>query len=61
MKNKKTTRPDVPSGSTITKNGKQYFVYGDLLIEISEHFADNGKSLDHLIENVIIHAAKKVS
>lgn len=46
-----------PNRSTITKNGKQYFVSGDLRIEIVEHFAEKGKTLENLMENAIVRAA----
>ena len=38
-------------------DGTQYFVIGKNRIKISEHFANNGKKLDSLLENVIQHAA----
>lgn len=38
-------------------DGTQYFVIGKNRIKISEHFANNGKQLDSLLENVIQHAA----
>lgn len=59
MKRKNATQASQPSGYTITKNGKQYFVTGNLHIEIAEHFSEKGKPLDRLIENVIIHAASQ--
>lgn len=39
------------------EDGKQYFVYGRNYIEISEHFAQDGKSLGDLIEDVILYTA----
>ncbi len=59
MKKKNTAQVSQPSGYVVTKNGKQYFVIGNLHIEIAEHFAENGKPIDHLIENVITHAASQ--
>lgn len=41
----------------IKSDGSQYFVIGKNRIKISEHFADNGKQLDSLLENVIQYAA----
>lgn len=38
-------------------DGTQYFVIGKNRIKISEHFANNGKQLDSLLENVIQNAA----
>ncbi|MBQ3590630.1 MAG: hypothetical protein II979_01700 [Clostridia bacterium] len=43
----------------VVKNGKQYFVTGNLYIEITEHFAKNGKPLGSLLENVIAYTADK--
>lgn len=38
-------------------DGTQYFVLGKTRIKISEHFANNGKHLGSLLEDVIQHAA----
>ena len=54
---KNTVQKSQPSVYTITKNGKQYFVSGNLRIEIVEHFAEKGKTLENLMENTIIRAA----
>jgi len=43
----------------VVKNGKQYFVTGNLYIEITEHFPENGKPLGSLLENVIAYTADK--
>jgi len=45
----------------IIRDGKVYYLCGNTRIVVSEHFSDNGKPLGNLIENVILHAAKKVS
>lgn len=37
-------------------DGTQYFVMGKTRIKISEHFANNGKRLGSLLEDVIQHA-----
>ena len=44
-------------GHVVTENGKQYFVCGNNYIEISEHFAEKGKTLRDLIEDVILYTA----
>ena len=36
-----------------------YFEYGNMRIIISEHFPDNGKTMEILMENLIIHEAKQ--
>ena len=36
-----------------------YFEYGNVRIIISEHFADSGKTMESLMENLIIHEAKQ--
>lgn len=43
----------------VVKNGKQYFMTGNLYIEITEHFPENGKPLGSLLENVITYTAGK--
>ena len=46
------------SGTMFTAaDGTQYFVIGKVRIKVSEHFAENGKPLDCLLEDVIQHAA----
>ena len=46
------------SGTMLTAaDGTQYFVMGKIRIKVSEHFAENGKPLNSLLEDVIQHAA----
>lgn len=41
-------------GTTMTdNNGNQYFVMGKTRIKITEHFADNGKSINELVTDLI--------
>ena len=48
----------INSGTLLTdKDGTQYFVMGKVRIKVSEHFAQDGKPLDSLLEDVIQHAA----
>ena len=50
--------PEKNSGTLLTeKDGTQYFVMGKVRIKVSEHFAQDGKPLDSLLEDVIQHAA----
>ena len=45
------------TGHVVTEDGKQYFVCGNNYIEISEYFAEKGKTLRDLIEDVILYTA----
>ena len=46
------------SGTMLTDtDGTQYFIMGKIRIKVSEHFAENGKPLNSLLEDVIQHAA----
>lgn len=45
------------TGHVVTEDGTQYFVSGNNYIEISEHFAKEGKTLRDLIEDVILYTA----
>ncbi len=36
-----------------------YFEYGNVRIIISEHFPESGKTMESLMENLIIHEAKQ--
>ena len=46
------------SGTMLTAaDGTQYFVMGKVSIRVSEHFEENGKPLNSLLEDVIQHAA----
>ena len=48
-----------PVGRVLTaEDGKQYFVCGKTHIEISEHFATNGKKLDALLTDVMLYTAE---
>ena len=46
-------------GRTITENGVQYFVLGKNKIIITEHFNPNGKALDELMTDLVIHKIKE--
>ena len=39
------------------RDGKLYFCCGKTRIEVVEHFADHGKHLGTIVEDVITHAA----
>lgn len=45
--------------SIITENGRQYFLFGRNCIEVSEHFAPNGKTLEELLVDVITYIEKQ--
>ena len=40
------------------EDGETYFYCGNSRVKVSEHFADTGKPVDSLIENVIGYAAQ---
>ncbi len=45
---------------TITaENGTQYFVMGKNRIKITEHFPSDGKPIEELITDLIIHKIKE--
>ena len=47
-------------GLTVTtETGEQYFVMGKHRIKITEHFPPNGKQLDELVTDLIIHKIKE--
>lgn len=41
----------------ITQDGTQYYIMGKVRIKVSEHFAEKGKPIDALLEDVIQHMA----
>ena len=48
-----------PAGRVLRlEDGKQYFVCEKNHIEISEHFATNGKKLDDLLTDVMLYTAE---
>ena len=56
---KNRSNTESPAGRVLTaEDGKQYFVCGKTHIEISEHFATNGKKLDALLTDVMLHTAE---
>ena len=45
-------------GKTVTdESGTQYFVVGKYKIKVSEHFPEQGKSIDNLLEDAVHRAA----
>lgn len=47
-------KKDNREGITLTDaNGNQYFIFGKTRIKITEHFADNGRSIDVLLFDLI--------
>ena len=56
---KKRSDTESPAGMVLRlEDGKQYFVCGKNHIEISEHFATNGKKLDDLLTDVMLYTAE---
>lgn len=52
--NNRTDEQENQQGITITDaDGNQYFIFGKSRIKITEHFKDNGKSIDDLISDLI--------
>lgn len=53
--------PDGPHGGTtiITDNGEQFFVFGKTRIKITEHFQENGKPLEELIDKLIQYKVRE--
>ena len=45
----------------VEEDGCLYHYCGKTRIKIHEHFPDHGKSVSELIENVILHTAKKTA
>ena len=45
----------------IEEDGCLYHYCGKTRIKVHEHFSDHGKSVSDLIENMILHTAKKTA
>ena len=45
----------------IEEDGCLYYYCGNTCIKVHEHFADQGKTMNDLLENVILYAAKKTA
>ena len=43
------------------ENGVEYYCCGSTKIKITEHFAEEGKTIDELLEEFIIREAKKAA
>lgn len=54
---KKNKDPTIPYTET-QDDGTEVFVYGKNRIIVSEHFADNGKTLEDLIVDLILREAR---
>lgn len=55
----KASGPTAASGITTTVNGEQYYIVGKNRIKITEHFSTNGKQIDELVTELIIHKVKE--
>ena len=44
-------------GRMVVENGRLYFALGKNMILVSEHFNQNGKDIETLLESAIRHAA----
>lgn len=53
----KNKDPVIPYTETLD-DGTEVFVYGKNRIIVSEHFADNGKTLEDLIVDLILREAR---
>ncbi len=42
-----------------SKEGELYFVHGNSQIKVTEHFPDNGKTMDTLLEDLILFSANQ--
>ena len=49
-------KTDIPIREKNTPHDRQYFVMGNNKIVINEHFNDNGKPLESILEKVILNA-----
>ena len=49
-------KTDMPSREKHIPHENQYFVMGNNKIVINEHFNDNGKPLESILEKVILNA-----
>ena len=49
------------SSYVIEEDGCLYHYCGKTRIKVHEHFPEHGKSVSELIENVILHTAKKTA
>lgn len=56
----KNKDPVIPYTETLD-DGTEVFVYGKNRIIVSEHFADNGKTLEDLIADLILREARTVA
>lgn len=53
---KPTTRGEL----TIGEDGKIHFTYGKLRLNVTEHFAENGKTFSELLDEIILARAKEL-
>ncbi len=44
-----------------SKSGELYFVHGNSQIKVTEHFPNNGKTMDTLLEDLILFSANQQS
>lgn len=51
-------KPEELNGQAVKETDRNYFVHGNVRIIINEHFADDGKSLENIIEESIVRHAR---
>lgn len=51
--------PALDGLTVTTETGEQFFIIGKNRIKITEHFSANGKQLDELVTDLIIHKIKE--
>ena len=51
-------KPEELNGQAVKETDRSYFVHGNVRIIINEHFADDGKPLENIIEESIVRHAR---
>lgn len=51
--------PGIDGLTVISESGEQYFIMGKNRIKITEHFPSDGKPIEELVTDLIIHKIKE--
>lgn len=53
-------KPVMRGELTTDENGKKHFVYGKTRLNITEHFAENGKTFSEILDEIVLNRAQEL-
>ena len=53
-------KPTMRGEFTTDEDGKKHFVYGKTRLNVTEHFAENGKTFSEILDEIILKRAQEL-